>query len=328
MQRYDITAVGESLIDFVTLPGSDPQKLSIEGNPGGAPANVLAAGAKLGLRTAFIGKLGQDAFGRFLAGVMRDAGVDTRGVVFSAEAPTTLAFVSLDEKGDRSFSFYRQNTADVRLEPKELDRELIASSRILHFGSVSLTDSPAREATLAAARYAREQGVAVSYDPNLRPLLWKDLNEAKVMIAQGLDLADYAKVSEEELEFLAGEADVEDGMARLMEGRRLRLLVTTMGPRGCACRTAEGLCVYAPAYDVKSVDTTGAGDTFWGAALHCILTEGRDVEDWSMGRLSAMLRFANAAGSLSTTRRGAIPAMPGREEIEACVKSTPPLSLR
>lgn len=321
---YDIVALGESLIDF-TPSGVNELGISLFGcNPGGAPANVLAMAGKLGSKTAFIGKVGDDGFGRFLKSTMDDAGIDTSGLLFSGRYPTTLAFVQLTESGDRSFSFYRECNADVMLETAELPRALLEGCKTFHFGSVSLSAQPARDATFAAAKLAKAAGAIISYDPNYRPLLWADKQEALIQMKAGLLLADLVKVSEEELELLTGTADLKAG-ADILASQGATLVIVTLGPKGAFYRTklASGLL---PTFDVKTVDTTGAGDSFWGALLHrlCGKTVG-EIGGLSDETLVEFLTFANAAGSLTTTKKGAIPAMPTQAEIVACMKEIPTL---
>lgn len=307
----DIVALGEILIDF-TPSGVNEQGIALFArNPGGAPANVLAMNAKLGGSSAFMGKVGNDAFGAYLKGVLRSHGIDTRGMVTDEEIPTTLAFVQLDELGDRSFTFYRKPGADLRLEEAELRKDLIDTCKLFHFGSLSLTDEPCRSATLEAVRYARAQGKLISFDPNYRPGLWQDQETAKRWMAQGVKYADILKVSEEEMALLTGEADPEIGSLGLLELGPKAVFVT-MGAHGCYYRNAA--CHgSAPAYKVTAVDTTGAGDAFMGAMLWQL----RNCSRAEIGTLDlkSHAAFANAAGSLTTTRSGAIPALPTYEEI-------------
>ena len=310
---YDVVAIGESLIDVIVK--YDGCALTMEGNPGGAPLNVLAAGAKLGLDAAFIGKISTDAFGECLLDTIKRSGVSEEGAVITSSEPTTLAIVTLDPVGDRNFSFYRNGTADVMLESGELNLDLIGRCRVFHFGSVSMTAEPSRSATLAAAKYAGERGATVSYDPNLRERLWKDLSEAKDVILEGMGLADVAKVSEEELSFLTGTEDLEAGAVGLCRRYGLKILTVTMGAEGAAVTEGDKL-VWRPTYTVSTVDTTGAGDTFWGAFLYCLIKGGKAPERYSSEELEKFLDFANAAGSLCTTKKGAIPAMPDLKQVK------------
>ncbi|MDR0877944.1 MAG: carbohydrate kinase [Treponema sp.] len=319
--NYDVTALGELLIDF-TPSGINDQGMNLFArNPGGAPANVLAMNNRLGGKTAFIGKVGKDAFGAFLQRTLQESGVDTGGLVFDAEVPTTLAFVLLDEKGDRSFSFYRNPGADLMLTAAETNRELIAAAGIFHFGAVSLTGEPCRSAVYAAAEYAKSLGKIISYDPNYRPLLWKSEAEAKAEMAKPLVLADILKVSEEEMALLTGETGPEKGAALLAKEGPAIVLVS-LGAKGAFCFCADGLARVS-AYDVKTIDTTGAGDAFFGAVHYRLRGKTKEqVRSISKEELADIVDFANAAGSLTTTKKGAIPAMPDMAAIEQCRKST------
>lgn len=272
---FDIVALGESLIDF-TPSGENSQGMALFArNPGGAPANVLAMAAKLGGKTAFIGKVGDDAFGAFLKKTMEDAGVDVRGLRMTREYPTTLAFVQLTPEGDRSFTFYRKPGADVMLAPAEVDRALLRDCRIFHFGSVSLTDEPCRTATLEAAWEAKAAGAMISYDPNYRPFLWDSAERAREALLAALPLADIVKVSEEEMELLTGEVQLAAG-ADALASRGAALVLVTLGPRGAYYRAAAGRGLL-PACEVDTVDTTGAGDAFLGALLSCLA--GKTLEE-------------------------------------------------
>lgn len=321
---YDLVALGESLIDF-TPAGKNEQGLPLfSQNPGGAPANVLAMNAKLGGSTAFIGKVGQDHFGCFLKNTMERAGIDCRGLCRDAEIPTTLAFVQLDESGDRSFTFYRKPGADLLLRAEELPLELLTDCRVFHFGSVSLTGNPSRQATRQAAKTAKAAGALLSFDPNYRPLLWKSEEEARAEILRAVPLADLLKVSGEELLLLTGTDDLNAGAAQLAAMGPKAVLVT-LGAGGAFFFTPAGNGLL-PAYGVETADTNGAGDAFVGALLARLSEYGENAlytmtkQDWI-----AAVDFANAAGSLTTMAKGAIPAMPGREEIERCMEEIPML---
>jgi fructokinase len=318
--NYDVTALGELLIDF-TPQGENDQGISLFArNPGGAPANVLAMNNKLGGKTAFIGKVGDDEFGRFLERTLRESGIDTAGLVMDPAVNTTLAFVHLDKAGDRSFSFYRREGADLMLTAGEINRGLIDQAEIFHFGAVSLTGEPCRSAVYAAAEYAKERGKIISYDPNYRPLLWASEAEAKAEMAKPLALADILKVSGEEMAFLAGESGLERGASLLAE-RGPAIVLVSLGPKGAFYFCAGG-SARMPAYDVKTIDTTGAGDAFLGAVHWRLRGKTREqLRDISGEELADIVDFANAAGSLATTKRGAIPAMPALAEINACRKS-------
>ena len=318
-KTFDIIAVGECLIDFVSTLADD--KLHLEGNPGGAPVNLLAMAAKLGLATSIITKVGKDAFGDFLTGHIEKAGIGTEYVIRD-EAPTTLAIVSLDSKGDRSFGFYRKGTADVNLLETEIPLEAIRKSKVFHFGSVSLTDEPARSATLYAAAYAYGNGVTVSYDPNLRPLLWDNLDHAREEILKAMRYAHIVKISDEELRFLTRVDSLEKGIDLLWKQFSLRFLAVTLGPKGCICQTASGR-FRASTFDTVCVDTTGAGDAFFGALVGWLVKNDALHRDLTGAGMEALMDFANAAGSLAVTKRGAIPAMPDEGAIERCIRDVP-----
>lgn len=321
---YDVVALGESLIDF-TPAGTNEQGLPLfSQNPGGAPANVLAMNAKLGGSTAFIGKVGQDDFGRFLKSTMERAGINCRGLCRDPKIPTTLAFVQLDEYGDRSFTFYRKPGADLLLCPEELPRELLTDCRVFHFGSVSLTGNPSRQATRQAAKTAKAAGALLSFDPNYRPLLWESEEEARTEILRAVQLADLLKVSGEELLLLTGTDDLNAGAAQLAALGPTAVLVT-LGPDGAFFLTPAGSGLL-PAYDLETADTNGAGDAFVGALLACLAAYGENaLHTMTKQNWSAAVAFANAAGSLTTTAKGAIPAMPNREQIEWCMAEIPTL---
>jgi len=323
---YDIVAAGELLIDFAPGGTTKEGTALFERNPGGAPANVLAMASRLGKKTAMIGKVGDDQFGRFLTDVLKNIHVDTKGLVYTKEANTTLAFVSLDKNGDRSFSFYRNPGADMLLAAADVDVEMVKNCRIFHFGTVSMTSNPSREATLFAVDTAKKNGAIISFDPNLRPLLWRNLEEAKAMIVKGLPLADILKVSNEELEFITGIKDLEEGSKYLKDHYGIQVILVTLGPAGCFYRIGGNQGIL-PTYDVKTIDTTGAGDAFLGAFLYQFIQYGKDAAALDLKEIEAMIDFANAAGSLATTKKGAIPAMPDLEAIAECQRNVPILNL-
>lgn len=308
----DIVAIGEVLIDL-TQRGVDEQGVGqFAANPGGAPANLAVAAARLGARTAFIGKVGADAYGKYLRTVLEENGVDTQGLLEDPKEPTTLAVVSVDETGERSFSFYRDPSADVNLKPEEIPAALLKNTRVLHFGSVSLTAEPARSATLYAARTARENGCLVSYDPNYRASLWSSQQEAVRVMKAALPLCDILKISDEELPLLTGTNDPEMGSQILAE-QGIRLIFITLGADGAFFRLGEQTGS-VPGIRVKVGDTNGAGDTFFGAALSKLVKE--NLDQLTMERLTRIAAFANKAASITTSRHGAIPAMPRLEEVE------------
>lgn len=314
---YDVVALGEVLIDFTPAGKSDNGNPLFECNPGGAPANVLACLAKLGKQTSFIGKVGSEMFGRFLRQVLEERGIGTEWLLVDEKVNTTLAFVHLEEDGERSFSFHGSPGADTRLEPGDVEKTQFRS-KIFHFGSLSLTHEPARSATRTALKWAREQGMLVSYDPNLRPLLWSSLDEARTQMLAVMDQAHIVKISREELEFLTGTSDLKSGMEQLYQDYGLKLLLVTMGKEGCHCKLGPKTC-QLPGFKVNAVDATGAGDAFLGGMLYQILERG-DLLKWGEGELAESARFANAVGALATTRKGGIPAMPTLAEVERFLK--------
>ena len=308
----DIVAIGEVLIDL-TQKGVDENGVAqYAANPGGAPANLAVAAARLGAKTAFVGKVGRDAFGSSLRAVLEANDVDTQGLLEDAKEHTTLAVVSVDETGERSFSFYRNPSADVNLRAEELPEKLLKDTRVLHFGSVSLTTEPARSATLYAARAARENGCLVSYDPNYRASLWNSQEEAVREMKNALPLCDILKFSDEELPLLTGTTDPAQGSA-LLSKLGIRLIFITLGANGAFFRLGDQTGS-VPGIPVKVGDTNGAGDTFFGAALSKLVNE--DLDKLTLEKLTEIAAFANKAASITTSRHGAIPAMPRLEEVE------------
>jgi fructokinase len=316
---YDVVALGELLIDFTPYGISEQGNNLFERNSGGAPANVMAALSKLGKKTAFLGKVGNDQFGIFLAEVLKTNGINTKGLVFSDTVNTTLAFVHLQENGDRSFSFYRKPGADLTYEEQEVDYSFIKKSKIFHFGSVSMTNEPSRTATLSAAKYAKEKKKLITFDPNLRKSLWGSLSEAKAAMDEGMVYADIVKVSEEELLFLSGSKDLKEGSKFIMGKFDIQLLFVTLGDKGCFYRYLDATGI-VPSYQVKSIDATGAGDIFFGAILYKILENSGGFSQLTIDDIKEYVRFANAAGALATTKRGAIPATPDLMSIEALLR--------
>ena len=315
MKRIDVTALGELLIDFTESRLSPQGNPLMEANPGGAPCNVLAMLAKLGHKTAFIGKVGRDLFGRQLREAVEAVGIDTSNLLMDDEVHTTLAFVRKKADGDRDFSFYRNPGADMMLRAEELDEGLIASSRIFHFGSLSMTHPGVREATREALRMAERHGCLRSFDPNLREPLWSSLEEARQQIAWGLEHCDVLKISDNELQWFTGEEDFDAGVAFLQERYDIPLILLSKGRDGSSAYT-RGLRVdAAPFLQENTVETTGAGDTFCACALHFLLDH--HIETLKEHELKELLRFANAAASLITTKKGALRVMPAREEVES-----------
>ena len=315
-KSYDVAALGELLVDFTQNGKSEQGNPLFEANPGGAPANVLAMLQKLGRKTAFIGKVGQDFFGDMLADTARGAGIELRGLRRDPEVHTTLAVVHTFPNGDRDFSFYRRPGADINLKPEELDTELVQDCRIFHFGSLSLTDEPVRQTTMEAIRLAKEAGALISFDPNLREPLWASLDEAREQIAWGLGRCDVLKIADNELLFMTGERDFDADAARLRERfPNLRLLCVTAGADGSRAYCGDSR-VFVPACKLGGViETTGAGDTFCACMLNYVLDHG--PAGLSEGQLEEMLRFANTAAYLVTTKKGAIRSMPERAQVEA-----------
>jgi len=311
---YDITALGELLIDFTPSGSQESGRILFEQNPGGAPANVLAALSNLQKKTAFIGKVGKDQFGFFLKNILDEINVDTSGLVFSESAKTTLAFVHLDDEGDRTFSFYRNPGADTTLTIEDVDFGLIKNSKIFHFGSLSMTQNPAAETTLAAVAFAKENGVLISFDPNLRESLWDSLDRAKEMMFKGLEFADVVKISEEELTFLTGVSNLEEGTRMLSNTYHVPLMFITLGGNGSFFRMGEKTG-HVSGFVVDVQDTTGAGDGFLGGVLYKILQKECLIDSLTYEDLVEIASFANAVGALATTKKGAIGSMPTLDEI-------------
>ena len=301
----ELVCLGELLIDFTPAGISSGGMTLYERNPGGAPANVAVAAVRLGLSAAFIGKVGADLHGRFLRDVLEREGVDCRGLLTDPESPTTLAFVELLPGGERDFAFHRKGCGDTRLRPEELPEDLIRGAKALHIGTLSLTDEPACAATLRAVELAREAGVAVSCDVNYRAPLWEAEGEFRAACAELLPRVDWLKVSEEEAAILTGEKDPERAGEVLGKTYPLSHLAVTLGEKGAIL---DG--VFLPGFPAKAIDATGAGDSFWGAYLCALLRE-----------LPEPGRFACAAASCCVERRGAIPAMPYREAVEARLRA-------
>ena len=312
----DVTALGELLIDFTYLSTDETGYPTMAAHPGGAPANFLAALAGFGAKTALLGKVGADAFGKLLVKTLEQAGIETRGLVQSSGVFTTLAFVTLDVSGDREFSFARKPGADTRLTFDELDLGLIDGARVFHFGSLSLTDEPARTTTRRAVAYARERGKLVTYDPNLRKPLWKDLAEAREQLLWGLGQADVVKISDEEVEFLFG-LSPEEGAERILDEYGAKLVFVTCGAEGCAYRNRNASGRVPGLSGLTVTDTTGAGDIFGGSAVWALLQTGKLPEGLGRGELERITAFACASAGLSTTRAGGISSLFSLEEIKA-----------
>ena len=308
----DITTIGEILIDLTQSGRTEQGIPRFDANPGGAPANLAVAAARLGARTAFIGRVGKDSFGDYLRRCLAENGVDVRGMSVDEKARTTLAVVALDERGERTFSFYRDPSADVNLSMEHVPMELLGGTKVLHFGSVSLTAEPARTATLEAAKTAKASGAYVSYDPNYRASLWPDEETAARNMTEPLSMVDILKVSDEELPLLTGCTDPEKGSARLAE-KGVRLVLVTLGAHGAFYRF-DGHTGHVPGVPCVVGDTNGSGDTFFGAALSQ-LVKLDSLDQLTVPELERILAFANKAASITTSRHGAIPAMPTLAEV-------------
>ncbi|MEG2377435.1 MAG: carbohydrate kinase [Clostridia bacterium] len=312
---YDIVALGELLVDFTEAGRSETGARLFEQNPGGAPANVACAAARLGMNCAFIGKVGDDMHGHFLAQALQSENVDVNGIVFDTCAFTTLAFVALDEAGERSFAFSRKPGADTRLKECELNLPVVSSARVLHIGSLSMTDEPARSATLAAVKAARSGGAVISYDPNYRSALWRDESTAIAQIRAVLPFVDVIKLSDNECSLVTGESDPALAAAQLV-ALGIPLVCVTLGARGALVATRDGQAL-VPGFTAHVVDTTGAGDSFCAAFIHKLLLSGRAPRDITLSAAKKFALFANAAACIAVSRRGAIPAMPCLNEIAA-----------
>ncbi|MCI9022594.1 MAG: carbohydrate kinase [Eubacterium sp.] len=317
MKSYDVTALGELLIDFTENGISTQGNPVLEANPGGAPCNVLAMLNNLGKKTAFIGKVGKDAFGEMLAREVENSGTDIRNLVFDETVHTTLAFVHTKPDGDRDFSFYRNPGADMMLRREEVMEDVIKNSRIFHFGTLSSTHEGVREATRHAIDVAKQNGLFVSFDPNLREPLWASLDDAKEEIAYGLSKCDILKISDNEVEFMTGTDDYEKGAAIIRERYGIPLMFVTLGREGSRAYYKDLAVEVPPFLQEHTIETTGAGDTFEACALNYVLEHG--MENLSAEDLKNLLTFANAGASIITTRRGALRVMPHAEEIQQLI---------
>lgn len=319
MKKFDVTALGELLIDFTDNGKSAQGNTLFEANPGGAPCNVLSMLNKCGHPTAFIGKVGKDIFGLKLKATLEEVGINTSNLIVDENARTTLAFVQTFEDGDRDFSFFRNPGADMLLTAQEVDEELIKDSRIFHFGTLSMTHEGVREATKRAIEVAKMSGAVISFDPNLRPPLWNSLEDARVQVAYGLGQCDVLKISDNEIQWFTGEEDFDAGIAKLKKEYDIPLILLSMGRDGSRAYYKDLKVEAAPFLQESTIETTGAGDTFGGSCLHYILKYG--IENLDESRLKEMLTFANAAASIVTTRKGALRVMPEIEEVESFIQS-------
>ena len=312
----DVVALGELLIDFTCQSVDTDGYPTMAAHPGGAPANFLAALSQFGAKTALLGKVGTDAFGKLLTATLAKAGIETRGLIATDQVFTTLAFVTLDDTGNREFSFSRKPGADTCIAFEELDLSLIDEAKVFHFGTLSLTDEPARSATCQAVDYAKKAGKLITYDPNLRKPLWKDLEEAKSALLWGLEQADVVKISDEEVEFLFA-MGVQEGAAHILNQFGVKLVFVTCGADGCFFQNplAKG---HVPSLSgIQVVDTTGAGDIFGGSAVYKLLQTGKAPEALTEEELTDIVRFACTAAGLSTTRPGGISSVPTLSQVEA-----------
>lgn len=311
---YDVVALGELLIDFTTQSVDTEGYPTMAAHPGGAPANFLAAIAKFGGKVGMLGKIGTDTFGKLLTNTLREAGIETKGLVAADDVFTTLAFVTLDANGDREFAFARKPGADTQLRFDELDLSLIDETRVFHFGTLSLTGEPARTTTYRAVEYAKAHGKLVTYDPNLRKPLWSDLNEAKEQMLWGLRQADVVKISDEEVEFLFG-LGVQDGAQYILDHYPVKLVFVTCGADGCWFQNRSASGHVDSLKGITVVDTTGAGDIFGGSAVWKLLQTGKRPEDLDEAELTQIVSFACRAAGLSTTKHGGISSVPEPEMI-------------
>ena len=311
-KKYDVIALGELLIDFTMNGQSEQGNNMFEACPGGAPCNVLALLNKMGKKTAFIGKVGKDQFGALLRDTITEAGIDASNLMVDENVNTTLAFVHTFPDGDREFSFYRNPGADMMLTADEVNPEVVKDTKVFHFGTLSMTHEGVREATKKAVETAKANGCLVSFDPNLRPPLWSSLDLAKEQMEYGFGKCDILKISDNEIQFVSGKEDYDEGIAYLQETYNIPLILLTMGKDGSR-DYYKGMRVERPGFSVKAIETTGAGDTFCGSSLNYLVDH--DFENLTEEQLGEMLTFANAAAALVTTKKGAIKAMPVKEEV-------------
>ncbi len=311
---FDVTALGELLIDFTPCGTSEAGMNLFEQNPGGAPANVLAALCNLGFQTAFIGKVGDDMHGALLKDTLDKAGIDTTGLIVDDSVFTTLAFVSL-QNGERNFSFARKPGADTQLRPEEVKEEIVKNTKIFHCGSLSLTDEPARSATFHAVKMAKEAGALISYDPNYRAPLWNSVEEAKEQMRSMIPYADIMKISDEETALLTDYSDPKEAAQALLD-QGVACVVVTLGKDGALLKTAQ-VEIVEKGKERKVVDTTGAGDSFWGGILSRFAKDGISPAEITEEKAREYVRFANAVAGLCVEKRGAIPAMPTLEQVLA-----------
>ena len=313
MKTFDVVALGELLIDFTENGTSGQGNPIYEANPGGAPCNVLAMLTKLGRKTAFIGKVGRDIFGNRLKSTLEEVGIDTSNLVMDEDVRTTLAFVETFPDGDRDFSFYRNPGADMMLKEDEVDTGLLNGTQLFHFGTLSMTHEEVRKATKKAIEAAKGAGAVISFDPNLREPLWKSLDDAKEQVAYGLSQCDVLKISDNEIQWFTGEEDYDAGIRKLKEQYDIPLIMLSLGKEGSRAYYKDLRVEVKPFLQEKTIETTGAGDTFGACCLHYVLKYG--LGDLDEDKLTDMLTFANAAASIITTRKGALRVMPEENEV-------------
>ncbi|MBR1691941.1 MAG: carbohydrate kinase [Lachnospiraceae bacterium] len=316
-KEFDVIALGELLIDFTQSGISAQGNGLFEACPGGAPCNVLSMLQRLNKKTAFIGKVGRDSFGSLLKQALLQQGIDASQLFFDESIPTTLAFVHTMPDGDRDFSFYRKPGADMMLREEEVEEAFIAKARLFHFGTLSMTHQEIRRATKKAVRLAKKNGLLISFDPNLRPPLWDTMQNARAQMEYGLGMCDILKIADNELCFLTGKEDYDEGIACLQRAYRIPLILLTMGKDGSRAYY-KGSCIKADGFSCHTIETTGAGDTFFACVISYVLEHG--LYDLTEPELKEMLTFANAAAALVTTRKGALRAMPQREEVERWIE--------
>lgn len=316
MKKYDVVALGELLIDFAMSGQSEQGNNMFEACPGGAPCNVLSMLNKLGKKTAFLGKVGNDQFGKVLKATIEEIGIDSKGLLMDEDVRTTLAFVHTFADGDRDFSFYRNPGADMMLSEEEVDMEMIRDARVFHLGTLSMTDEPARTATKKALEVAKEAGCLISFDPNLRPPLWKSLDTAKEMMEYGFKYCDILKISDNEIQFVSGKEDYDEGIRYLQEKYNIPVIFLTLGKDGSRAYY-KGMRVEKEGFQVNTIETTGAGDSFCGSAISGVLDKG--IDNLTESDLKEILTLANAAAAIVTTKKGAIRSMPELGEIKKLI---------
>ena len=317
-KKFDVIALGELLIDFTENGASEQGNPLLEANPGGAPCNVLSMLTRLGKKTAFLGKVGNDGFGELLTKAVQEQGINTDGLKYDDEVHTTLALVLKKANGDRDFSFYRKPGADMMLTADEIDDSLIKESKVFHFGTLSLTDEPVISATKKAVEIAKENGLIITFDPNLREPLWNSLDEAHEMISWGLQQADVVKISDNEITWFNGIEDYDSAIEKLQNDYpNLKLICLSMGPDGSKAVSKDVKVSYPAFLQEATIETTGAGDTFCACMINTVLENG--VDHFNEETLTEMLKLGNAAASLVTTKKGALRVMPTKEEVESFI---------